>query len=56
MERTCDVLTIADIVEINRIFIEQSGEEYIGLTNLQNPDPLKYVLEAIQGSFFMSAL
>ena len=47
-----NVLSIRVIVEINRLFIETSGEEFIGEDNLLYCDSLQYILDAIQQSLF----
>jgi death-on-curing protein len=53
MGRTCEVLTLEDIVTINRKFIDAHGGVYfLGDDNLANPGSLLHVLEEIQGSFF----
>jgi death-on-curing protein len=53
MDGTLQVLTVSEIVEINRRMIAEFGGIFLeGDRNLANPGSLEYVLEAIQGSFF----
>jgi death-on-curing protein len=53
MGRTGETLTFDEIVEINRLLIQEFGGIYIeGNRNLHNPGTLEYALEAIQGSLF----
>lgn len=53
MGEALQVLTAAEIIEINRELTTQFDSRYVEeVDNLQNPDSLHYVLEAIQGSVF----
>jgi death-on-curing protein len=53
MGRACQVLTVDDIVEINRRMIaEFGGIFFAGDYNLANPGSLEHVLEEVQGSLF----
>lgn len=53
MGRTLQLLNLADIMEINRQMIDSSGGNfYIEDSNLLNPSPLLYTLEAIGGPLF----
>lgn len=53
MGRPCQILTVDDVVEINRRMIgEFGGIFFAGDRNLANPGSLEHVLEEIQGSFF----
>lgn len=53
MGGTCKVLTVDEIVEINRLMIAKFGGSFFeGDNNLFNPGSLEYVLDEIQGSLF----
>jgi death-on-curing protein len=53
MGGTLQVLTTADIVEINRRMIAEFGGVFFkGNRNLANPGSLEHVLEEVQGSLF----
>ena len=55
MEGTGKILKVPDvevIIDINRMFIEASGEEFIGNDNLVYRTSLGYILEAVQHSSF----
>ena len=53
MGGTLQVLTVRDIVEINRRMIEEFGGVFFtGDRNLANPGSLEHVLEEVQGSLF----
>jgi death-on-curing protein len=53
MDGTFKILTVADIVTVNRSMITRFGGFYVEADqNLGNPGALEYVFEAIQGSLF----
>jgi death-on-curing protein len=53
MGRALQVLTVSDLLEINRRMIAEFGGVFFsGDRNLANPGSLEHVLEEIQGSFF----
>lgn len=53
MGRTLEILTIADIVEINRRMIAEFGGTFLeGNRNLAHPGSLEHILEEIQSSLF----
>jgi len=53
MGRTCQTLTIDEIVEINRRMIDKfGGIFFLGDRNLAAPGSLDHVLDEIQGSLF----
>ena len=53
MGRALQVLTVADVVEINRRMIDAFGGFFVGAdNNLANPGSLDHVLQEIQGSLF----
>jgi len=53
MGRALQVLTVADVVEINRRMIDEFGGFFVGAdSNLANPGSLDHVLQEIQGSLF----
>ncbi len=53
MGEALQLLTAAEVIEINRELTTQFGSRYVEeVDNLQNPDSLDYVLEAIQGLVF----
>ena len=55
MDGTGEILRVPSIgvlIEINRMFITASGEEFIGSDNLLYRDSLEYILEAVQHSAF----
>lgn len=53
MGRTCQVLTVAEIVTVNRRIITEFGGIFlVGDNNLANPGSLEHALEEIQGSLF----
>ncbi len=48
MGGTCEILTLAEIREINRLLIKEFGGIYFaGDANQQNPGSLEHVLEQI---------
>lgn len=53
MEETCQLLTIAEIVELNRLMIDRFGGIPFEPSddNMINPGSLEYALSMIQGSF-----
>ncbi len=52
MGDTFESLTFDEIAEINRQQIARFGGNFDVPQNLNNPDPLNYILAAIQGSLF----
>jgi death-on-curing protein len=53
MDEACKTLTIDEVVEINRqVLAEYGGLAPVGSDNMVNPEPLGYVLEAVQGLAF----
>ena len=53
MGRTCQTLTLDEIVEINRRMIDKfGGVFFLGDRNLASPGSLEHVLEEIEGSLF----
>lgn len=53
MGRAIQVLTVADIVEINRrMIVKFGGIFFVGDDNLANPGSLDYLLDEVQGSLF----
>ncbi len=53
MDGALEVLTIADVVAVNRRMIDEFGGFFTeGDRNLANPGSLEHVLEEIQGSLF----
>lgn len=54
MGDTFKSLTFDEIAEINRQQIVRFGGNFDEPQNLNNPDPLQYILAAIQGSLVMT--
>lgn len=52
MARTCESLTVAEIVFINRRMCETSGGLHDGGDNFANRSSLDYILNAIHESYF----
>jgi death-on-curing protein len=53
MGRAFEVLTVDEVVAINwKALAAYGGMAFAGCDNMINPEPLRYVLEAVQGSVF----
>jgi len=52
MARTFKILTVEDIIEINRRMIKESGGFHNSDNNSANLGPLEHILDVIQGSVF----
>lgn len=53
MERTCKTLTLEEVIEINRLVIDNYGGLFVAETNnVANENSLRYIIDTIDETVF----